>query len=104
MADQVRRKEQTLDQMARSREPLCRSAASVNSRRGRQRVRTRRIPPPHLLRRHLGQTGRRSGRSEGLTISDRCALLTTEPKAEVGAIRPKARPVIPTTPEEWRPV
>ena len=36
---------------------------------------------------------------EGETANDLYAFLTTEPNAEVGAIRPKAMPVILTTPE-----
>ena len=41
---------------------------------------------------------------EGETINDLFAFLTTEPNAEVGAIHPKAMPVILTTPadvETW---
>jgi len=37
---------------------------------------------------------------EGETTNDLYAFLTTEPNAEVGAIRPKAMPVILTTPDE----
>lgn len=37
---------------------------------------------------------------EGETANDLFAFLTTEPNAEVGAIHPKAMPVILTTPEE----
>jgi putative SOS response-associated peptidase YedK len=37
---------------------------------------------------------------EGETNNDLYAFLTTEPNAEVGAIHPKAMPVILTTPEE----
>jgi putative SOS response-associated peptidase YedK len=37
---------------------------------------------------------------EGETTNDVYAFLTTEPNAEVGAIHPKAMPVILTTPEE----
>ena len=37
---------------------------------------------------------------EGETISDLYAFLTTEPNAEVGAIHPKAMPVILVTQEE----
>ena len=37
---------------------------------------------------------------EGQTTNDIFAFLTTEPNAEVGAIHPKAMPVILTTPEE----
>jgi putative SOS response-associated peptidase YedK len=37
---------------------------------------------------------------EGETTNDIFALLTTEPNAEVGAIHPKAMPVILTTPAE----
>ena len=40
---------------------------------------------------------------EGETINDLYAFLTTEPNKEVGAIHPKAMPVILTTPEEWDP-
>jgi putative SOS response-associated peptidase YedK len=37
---------------------------------------------------------------EGETVNDLYAFLTTEPNAEVGAIHPKAMPVILTTPDE----
>ena len=37
---------------------------------------------------------------EGETTNDLHAFLTTEPNAEVGAIHPKAMPVILTTPDE----
>ena len=37
---------------------------------------------------------------EGETSNDLFAFLTTEPNAEVGAVHPKAMPVILTTPEE----
>jgi putative SOS response-associated peptidase YedK len=37
---------------------------------------------------------------EGETINDLYAFLTTEPNAEVGAIHPKAMPVILATAEE----
>jgi putative SOS response-associated peptidase YedK len=37
---------------------------------------------------------------EGETTNDLFAFLTTEPNAEVGALHPKAMPVILTTPEE----
>ena len=37
---------------------------------------------------------------EGETVNDLFAFLTTEPNKEVGAIHPKAMPVIITTPEE----
>ena len=38
---------------------------------------------------------------EGETTNDLYAFLTTEPNKEVGAIHPKAMPVILTTPSEW---
>jgi putative SOS response-associated peptidase YedK len=38
---------------------------------------------------------------DGETTDDLYAFLTTEPNAEVGAVHPKAMPVIPTKPEEW---
>ena len=37
---------------------------------------------------------------EGETTNDIFAFLTTEPNVEVGAIHPKAMPVILTTPDE----
>jgi hypothetical protein len=40
---------------------------------------------------------------EGETTNDLYAFLTTEPNAEVGAIHPKAMPVILMTPEKSRP-
>jgi putative SOS response-associated peptidase YedK len=46
-----------------------------------------------------GPTGPRTVK-EGETINDIFAFLTTEPNAEVGAIHPKAMPVILTTPDE----
>ena len=47
-----------------------------------------------------GQIGLPCGRSERARPSTTYAFLTTEPNAEVGAIHPKAMPVILTTPEE----
>lgn len=38
---------------------------------------------------------------EGETTNDLYGFLTTAPNAEVGAVHPKAMPVILTTPEEW---
>lgn len=38
---------------------------------------------------------------EGETTNDLFAVLTTEANAEVGAVHPKAMPVILTTPEQW---
>lgn len=38
---------------------------------------------------------------EGETTNDLYAFLTTEPNKEVGAIHPKAIPIILTTPAEW---
>ena len=38
---------------------------------------------------------------DGETTDDLYAFLTTEPNAEVGAVHPKAMPVILTKPEEW---
>ena len=38
---------------------------------------------------------------EGETTNDLNGFLTTAPSAEVGAVHPKAMPVILTTPEEW---
>ena len=38
---------------------------------------------------------------EGETVNDLYAFLTCEPNAEVGAIHPKAMPVILTKPDEW---
>jgi putative SOS response-associated peptidase YedK len=38
---------------------------------------------------------------EGETVNDLYAFLTCEPNKEVGAIHPKAMPVILTTPDEW---
>ena len=38
---------------------------------------------------------------DGETTNDLYAFLTTEPNKEVGAIRPRAMPVILTKPEEW---
>ena len=38
---------------------------------------------------------------EGETTNDLYAFLTTEPNKEVGAVHPKAMPVILTTPDEW---
>ena len=38
---------------------------------------------------------------EGETTNDLYAFLPTEPNKEVGAIHPKAKPVILTKPEEW---
>lgn len=38
---------------------------------------------------------------EGEVVADLFAFLTTDPNAEVGAIHPKAMPVVLTQPEEW---
>lgn len=38
---------------------------------------------------------------DGETTDDLFAFLTTEPNAEVGAVHPKAMPVILTRPEDW---
>ena len=38
---------------------------------------------------------------EGETTNDLYAFLTTEPNAEIGAVYPKAMPVILTEPAEW---
>jgi len=40
-------------------------------------------------------------KAEGEVTCDLFGFLTTEPNAEVGAIHPKAMPVILTTPDEW---
>lgn len=45
-------------------------------------------------------TGVRKAR-EGLVTTDIFAFLTTEPNAEVGAVHPKAMPVILRKPEEF---
>jgi transposase len=47
----------------------------------------------------IGSSSVRKGK-EGETTNDLYAFLTTEPNAEVGAIHPKAMPVILTTPDE----
>jgi len=39
---------------------------------------------------------------EGETTNDLFAFLTTEPNSEVGAIHPRAMPVILATPPSWR--
>ena len=39
---------------------------------------------------------------DGETTDDLYAFLTCPPNAEVGAVHPKAMPVILTTPEEWQ--
>jgi hypothetical protein len=65
----------------------------------RHPVRARRASPPCLLRRHPEQLELK----EGETTDDIYVFLTTETNAEVGAVDPKAMPVILTTPEESRP-
>jgi hypothetical protein len=73
----------------------------VQQGRGRRRlVRARREPPARLLRRHLTNWTSVRKVKEGETTNDLYAFLTTQPNAEVGAIHPKAMPVILTTPEE----
>ena len=57
-------------------------------------------PAPSPVSPASGPTGRRRKVKEGETINDLYAFLTTEPNAEVGAIHPKAMPVILTTPDE----
>ena len=67
----------------------------------RHLVRPRRDPAPRLLRRHLDQLDVGTEKvKEGETTNDLFAFLTTEPNAEVGAIHPKAMPVILMTDEE----
>ena len=53
-----------------------------------------------MLRRHLEQLDVVRKVREAETTNDLYAFLTTEPNAEVGAIHPKAMPVILSTPEE----
>jgi putative SOS response-associated peptidase YedK len=53
-----------------------------------------------MLRRHLGKLDAVRKVKEGETTNDLYAFLTTEPNAEVGAIHPKAMPVILTTSDE----
>jgi putative SOS response-associated peptidase YedK len=53
-----------------------------------------------MLRRHLDHWTSVGKVKEGETTNDLYAFLTTEPNAEVGAIHPKAMPVVLTTPEE----
>lgn len=53
-----------------------------------------------MLRRHLDQLDIGPEGQGGETTNDLYAFLTTEPNAEVGAIHPKAMPVILTTPGE----
>jgi len=58
-------------------------------------------PPSPCFAGHLDQLDVRPERlKEGETTNDIFAFLTTEPNAEVGAIHPKAMPVILTTPDE----
>ena len=53
-----------------------------------------------MLRRHLDEWTSVRKVKEGETTNDLYALLTTESNAEVGAVHPKAMPVILTTPDE----
>ncbi len=57
--------------------------------------------PLAVLCRHLDQLDvGPEGSKEGETTNDLFAFLTTEPNREVGAVHPKAMPVILTTPAE----
>jgi hypothetical protein len=69
-------------------------------RRRRHLLRARRDPATALLRRHLDELDVGPEGQEGETTNDLYAFLTTEPNAEVGAIHPKAMPVILTSPDE----
>jgi hypothetical protein len=73
----------------------------VQQGRGRRHlVRARRDPPAGLLRRHLDQLDIGPEGQSRRDHNDLYAFLTTEPNAEVGAIHPKAMPVILTTPQD----
>ena len=73
--------------------------ASAGTIRARHLVCARQDPAARLLRRHLDQLDC-GVESQGVRIAyDIYAFLTTEPNAEVGAIHPKAMPVILTRPE-----
>ena len=56
--------------------------------------------PAGPLCRHLARWTSFRKIKEGETTNELFAFLTTEPNAEVGALHPKAMPVILTTPEE----
>ena len=69
-------------------------------RRRRHLDRARRDAPAALFRRHLDQLDVDPEGQEGEITNDLYAFLTTDPNAEVGAVHPKAMPVILTTPAE----
>jgi len=64
-------------------------------------VRSDRGSAAHLLRGHPGRGLAERAEGQGRRDDRRPAFLTTEPNAEVGAVHPKAMPVILTKPEEW---
>ena len=94
--------------LARRREPLRRALHELlRERDAAGRLAARRSGSPSTRRRPLAffagiWTRWTSVRKvkEGETTNDLFAFLTTEPNSEVGAIHPKAMPVILTTPEE----
>jgi putative SOS response-associated peptidase YedK len=55
---------------------------------------------PRLHSRHLDQLDVGTEGEEGETTNDLFTFLTIEPNSEVGAIHPRAMPVILTTPAE----
>lgn len=63
-------------------------------------VRARRESTFEVLRRHPGRGVGLCAEGEGRR-EDLFAFLTIEPNAEVGAVHPKAMPVILTKPEGW---
>ena len=75
----------------------------VQQGRGRRHpVRARRGPPPGRFAGIWTPWTSVRKVKEGETTNDLYAFLTTEPNAEVGAIHPKAMPVIRTTPDKSR--
>jgi putative SOS response-associated peptidase YedK len=90
--------------MARSGEPLRGAVQQFQriqqDRRRRYLVRARRDPPLACFAGIWTNWTSVRKVKEGETTNDLYAFLTTEPNAEVGAIHPKAMPVILTTPDE----
>ena len=65
-------------------------------------VRLRRGPATCVLRRHLGDLDFCSEGEGGAGQGRPLGFLTSAPNAEVGAVHPKAMPVILTEPAEWQ--
>ena len=82
---------------------LLRERAPAGRKPAASLVRARRVPAAGVLRRHLGALDLGAEAEGRPGTAEFFGLLTTEPNAEVGAIHPKAMPVILTTEASGRP-